>query len=414
MTRISSTFFLAALAISCSGAGPDDSFYLRFDPLLSPDTQRFIGEFRVALFKDRIFSTGRTGTGEMLATTVREMDVTWMTPLGDTAFALRQGKLVKSSDGDTFTEIAGTNTFDQLGGVDDTLYAMKRKSFGVSEVFMSKDGGVTWTQLVDIDAGTTQGTGESRSISRGFNGKVLLSVGVSDDTFGNVNYAGQSYEFTAATNEFRLVGSTTQKVLAPPWPDYVSKEGITFFQDPNDAIDQQADATNVKVLFTPPSSPDLKTARRLRWARPMLPFDATASMVVLGQDSEGRLLISAGAIYRSKAPLKLDDEKALVLKGPGCETRHSFTPDLANDDSVDVSLENKTGLRVMLRQLDNQLRWQRLKELDVGEQVKIRSLSNNAAKQNVRLMVSDPADETCLGVYVVSMAKESTIVANKP
>ncbi|MDP3157581.1 MAG: hypothetical protein Q8N23_33235 [Archangium sp.] len=36
----------------------------------------------------------------------------------------------------------------------------------------------------------------------------------------------------------------------------------------------------------------------------------------------------------------------------------------------------------MLRQLDNQLRWQRLKELDVGEQVKIRSLSNNAAKQN--------------------------------
>ncbi|MDP2271758.1 MAG: hypothetical protein Q8K32_13550 [Archangium sp.] len=74
MTRISPTFFLAALAISCSGAGPDDSFYLRFDPLLAPDTPQFIGEFRVALFKDRIFSTGRTGTGEMLATSVRQMD----------------------------------------------------------------------------------------------------------------------------------------------------------------------------------------------------------------------------------------------------------------------------------------------------------------------------------------------------
>jgi hypothetical protein len=45
----------------------------------------------------------------------------------------------------------------------------------------------------------------------------------------------------------------------------------------------------------------------------------------------------------------------------------------------------------------------------------VSSLSNNASKENVRLMVSDPADETCLGVYVVPQGpKESTIVANKP
>jgi hypothetical protein len=80
-----------------------------------------------------------------------------------------------------------------------------------------------------------------------------------------------------------------------------------------------------------------------------------------------------------------------------------------------VTFQNKTGQRVILRWIDNQLRWQRLKELDVGEEVLVSSLSNNASKENVRLMVSDPADETCLGVYVVPQGpKESTIVANKP
>ena len=68
----------------------------------------------------------------------------------------------------------------------------------------------------------------------------------------------------------------------------------------------------------------------------------------------------------------------------------------------------------MLRQISQGMAWQRLKELEPGEKVEIVSLSHNAAKQNVGLMVSDPTDETCRGLYVVSMAKESTIVANKP
>jgi hypothetical protein len=410
MTRFN---LLALLTLSaCSGGGgANDSFYLRFDQLSVPERAMFSGEFRVALFQDRIFETGRSGTAEATTTGVRELSVSWLTPMGDELFALRQGELVKSTDAQTFEPVTPRSNFAQLGGVDGTLVAMKYKSFGVSELFISKDGGLTWTQLADVDSGFTSGTSESRSISRGADGKLFVSVNVLDDTFGNVDYAGQSYQFTAATNEVKLVSSTKQKLVAPIEPDYRSKEGVAFFTDNNDSVAQQGDATNIKVILNPGVGPDLKTGRRLRWTKPALPFDASASVVVLGQDSEGRLLVSSNGIYRSKTPLKVEDERALVLKGPGCETRHSFTPDLQNDDSVKVSVQNKTGQKVLLRELDNQLRWQRIKELEDGETVALR---NNQAKQNVRLMVSDPADETCLGVYVVPMADESTIVANKP
>jgi hypothetical protein len=125
-------------------------------------------------------------------------------------------------------------------------------------------------------------------------------------------------------------------------------------------------ATHTKVLFNPSDTPDLKSGRLLRWAKPTLPFDATADLVVLGQDSTGHLLVWGDRIYRSKNPLTTADERAQVLKGPGCDRRHSFTPDLKNDDSVKVTFQNKTGIKVILRYIDNQLRWQRLKELEVA------------------------------------------------
>lgn len=366
---------------------------------------------------DRIFRTGRAGTAEATETGEHEITgISWLTSVGDTYFALQQGALVQSTDAETFTPVTPPINFSELGSAGDTLVALRGKSFGVAELFISKDKGMTWTLLQEVTAGYMVGTMQTRGIGRDMQGRVGIGMGVQDDSFGNVNFASQGYEFTAATGEVKLVSSTKDKLTGPTRPQYVSKDGIAFFNDNmNVPTDQQGDATHTKVIINPSDTPDLKTARLLRWAKPALPFDSTADLMVLGQDSTGRLLVWADRIYRSKNPLTAEDEHAQVLKGPGCDTRHSFTPDLKNDDNVKVTFQNKTGLKVILRYIDNQLRWQRLKELDVGEEVIVSSLSNNASKENVRLMVSDPADETCLGVYVVPQGpKESTIVANKP
>jgi hypothetical protein len=413
MTRLSSLCLLVAL--TACGGGANDSFYLRFDPLFTTDSAAFSGDLRMMIFQDRIFRTGNSGSSEVIETGFRELGVSWLCAAGDTFFALESGQLVQSTDGQAFTAVSPAITFSTLGCVDDTLVALRTKSFGVAELFVSKDKGANWTQLQDVDSGHTFGTGSSQGISRGLRGRVTISMGVYDDSFGNVNYSSQSYDFIAASNVVNLVSSVKEKITGPARPDYISNDGIGFFTATMGGVDQQGDATNLRVLINPGDTPDLTTGKLLRWAKPTIPYDATANLVILGQDSMGRLLVWADRIYRSKNPLKAEDERAQVLKGPGCDTRHSFTPDLKNDDDVKVTFQNKTGQKVILRWIDNQLRWQRLKELDVGEEVLVRSLSTGAAVENARLMISDPADESCLGVYVVPQgAKEATIVANKP
>lgn len=414
MLRRSVIPVMLLLAGCGAGGAPDNDFYLRFEPWLNPGGSIFIGDFRAVVWKDRVFQSGGGSTAEMLETGTREIPVGQFTPMGDTLFGLQQGKVVSTTDSITFTEVtSSTSGFSELGGGDGVLVALRGKGIGVAELFVSKDQGASWTQLMDVTAGYTNGTGGSRHVSLAVDGKVIISVGVYDDSFGNVDYAGQAYEFTLATSMIALVQSTKDKSLPglPPQPQFKSKEGIAFFEDLNDKVDQQGDATNVKVMINPPYRPELKGQPRLRWARPLLPYDASSSVVVLGVDSAGRLLVASDKVYRSVNALKTVDERAQILKGPGCEGRHTWTPDLKNDDDVKVSIENKTGKKVMLRQIDNQMRWQRLRELEVDEKVLVRSLSNNASKQNSRLMVSDPADETCLGVYVVSGADESTITA---
>jgi hypothetical protein len=399
----------------CSGGGaPDNDFYLRFEPFLNPGGPIFVGDFRALVWKDRVFQSNSGASMEMLTEGTREIPVGQFTPLGDTLFGLQNGKLVSSTDSLTFTDVtSSTQGFNAMGGGDGVLVALRSKGIGVAELFVSKDQGANWTQLMDVDAGFTTGTGGSVHVSLAVDGKVVISVGVYDDSFGNVDYAGQAYEFTLASSMIALVSSTKDKSLPglPPQPQFKSKEGIAFFVDPNETVDQQGDATNVKVMINPPYRPELKGQPRLRWARPLLPYDASSSVVVLGVDSSGRLLVASDKVYRSVNALKTTDERAQILKGPGCEGRHTWTPDLKNDDQVEVTFENKTGKKVMLRQIDNQMRWQRVRELEIDETVQLNKIRSALSRQNVRLMVSDPADDTCLGVYVVPMADKSTLTA---
>lgn len=128
-----------------------------------------------------------------------------------------------------------------------------------------------------------------------------------------------------------------------------------------------------------------------------------------------RLVVGGGdSVYRSATPVRDGDQSAAILKGPGCGERATFEPDLKNDDAVKVSIRNEVGQKVLVRQIDNQHRWQRLGELAPGEEKKLREWSSNAARQNARIMVSDPVDDTCLGLYTVSEDDESVIVAEAP
>ena len=394
MRSLRSTLLAAAL-VSCAG-GSASGTYLQFENVFTL-ADGSLGNARLMSFRDRLFADFETSCAEYKdGVTVPLNNLRSLVVLQDALYALQaDGTVAQSTDGSTFTPVASVEKFTVLGAVDTRLIALRRVGFAEGTVHASSDKGLTWSQLGSIDAGFKVGNFEDLHIGRAAGDRLRLSANVADNQGGqgNTNFASQTFELKGTT--LTLVGALrgTNPIFAPPFPSEITADGLAVFVE-KDESNLPVDAVSLVLMTNPGSTPDLQTGRRVHWASPLLTDQFTVVQPV-GLDSQGRLVVAVGTrLLRTVRPLKASlDDRAVILKGPGCGRRLDFDPDKGSNPRSENVVKNATNKAVLLRYVDAQLRFQRLGILMPQES---KDLKQTPVNVTYGVLASDASDDTCL------------------
>ncbi|MBL9039668.1 MAG: hypothetical protein JNG84_14220 [Archangium sp.] len=383
-------YALLVLTACGGGGGVADGTYLQFETVF---THVSAASGVPWVFADRVFQDrGTSPLTELTADSAqRELDGFHGAAVkGATLFSLKaDGTVWKSSDGETFTQ-ASTETFTLLSATTERLLALRRVSFGEATVHESRDDGATWTVIGPVDAGFKVGNRETLFFSRPAGALIRVTVGVSDDSAGNTNFANQTYLLTGSTLE--LVGALrgTNPIQAPPFPVLQTPAGLAVFSE-KDQPNNAPDGLSLVLINNPGKTPDVLTGQRVHWASDVL-ADSFTEALPLGLDSQGRLMVAtAGRVMRTVRPLTTSsDDRGRILKGPGCGGRLTHQPDRGSNPTSKMLVKNESGRPLLVRTIDAQQRWRKQGTVEAGASLPA------GADVTYGVMVSDPADDTCL------------------
>jgi hypothetical protein len=388
----------------------DQGFYVRFERL-SGEPQRGV---RPLVVGDRIHWTGSVLTSEATDTGyVDHPELRWATVTDGAIVGLggsgRSGVLA-TADWQTFTQVSSEN-FDLLASSGMGLVALRHASLGRYVLFFSRDDGATWKAGAELSAGFDIGDGDSATLQSGFEGRVRATITIQLTGFdGNVDYASQTYDIDGETAT--VVGRTGNPEILrtpPPFPDLVTAGGLGLFPDTDGMVLFSGDSTSLVLVRNPADAVDLAAGERLRWAVvDRDEYTLHGELRALGVDSKGRLLVASPiAVFRSVKAFE-QNERSDILKGPGCDGRSSWDVDDFDDDNVNVTVRNASGLRLTVHQVLEDARWQWIGTLEPDGELALSTVFPRAATPNARVMFTNN-DDTCVAVLVVPDAEEATL-----
>jgi hypothetical protein len=406
LSRSFAALMIVALA-GCDllGAGTDAGFYLRFEPVEGPVSS---GSSRPLVLGDAVWwTTSMDMSGRVESGDVR-WPVAWATVVNGVAYGLARdgGGVVKTADGQSF-EVVSAEVFDNLGSVDGRLVALRRKSIGRYAMFISEDLGASWRATTDLTAGFEVGDGDNSWITREAGGRLRATIDVfALDERDNANRASQTYDITA--DEAVVVGRTGNPEVErtpSPFPDFVSDAGLGFFPNRDSLIQQLrvGDMTSLTVIRDPGPAPDIASGVPLRWALANRGEQTLGTeLTALGVDTAGRLLVASSTqIYRTLNPLS-DDERADILRGPGCAGRSSWYAEWS-DDTTDVIVTNNAGRRLQMWSIDTEMGWTSRGTVEADAEAAFFIM------RNTRLMFTAPEDDTCIAVHTLPDEQTATL-----
>lgn len=399
--------FLALFA-GCDlfGGGADAGFYLRFEPIAGAVAA---GSVRPLILGDEVLWTSSTDTLVLTARGEERWPLGWATVVDGVVYGIDRstGGVSRTTDGVTLEPVSA-EAFDNLGSLAGRLVALRRKSIGRYGMFVSDDLGVTWRAASDLTAGFEVGDGDSSWVTREAGGRLRATIDVfAFDARDNANRASQTYDITLAEAVVvARTGNPEVERTPPPFPDFISDGGLGFFPNRESLVSQLrvGDMTSLTVIRDPGFAPDLATGVPLRWAvanrgEQTLGTELTA----LGVDAAGHLIVSSSTqIYRTVNPLVGDDERAEILRGPGCAGRSSWDAK-RSDATTDVTVTNGSGRRLQMWSIDTEMGWNSRGTVEAGAEATF------FVMRNTRLMFTAAEDDTCVAVHTLPDEQTATV-----